>query len=156
MANKVSFDALCKIQYGMYIITSKLDDRFNGQIATVVVQVTSDPIQIMTCISKNTLTHEFIKQSGILGISILEQETPMKFIGHFGFRSGRDVDKFADIKFKISDINCPLVLEHALVVMDSKVNKQVDVGSHSIFIADLLDAEIVKQGTAMTVCHEHK
>jgi ferric-chelate reductase [NAD(P)H] len=150
MASKIDETALFKLQYGMYVVTSKKKDKINGQIATVVTQITYDPIQILTCISKNTLTHEFISTSKVFAVTALEQDTPMLFIGHFGFYSGRDIDKFADVAFTKGDTGCPLLVEHSLITLEAKVNKQVDVGSHTLFVANLLNAAVIKQGTAMT------
>ncbi len=81
--------ALYKLGYGLYVVTSKKGDRFNGQIANTVIQITSEPPTIAVSINKENLTHEFIKESGVFTASILSQDTPLSFIGHFGFKSGR-------------------------------------------------------------------
>ena len=134
----------------MYIVTSKKADKINGQTATVVSQVANAPIQIMLCISKKTLTHEFIKDSGLVGVSVLTQTAPMKVIGHFGFRSGRDFDKFAEIDFKTWKTGCPLVFDNALAVMEGKVIMQKALKTHTIFVANLISAKNIRKGTAMT------
>ena len=151
----IDFPALYKIQYGIYVISSRCEAKFNAQVATVVAQITSAPAQIMTCICKETLTHEYIQNCGVFGVSILEQTASLKFIGHFGFCSGRKVDKFAAINYKIAPTGCPLLLDHTLVVMEARVNQQLDVGTHTLFIADLLSAQTLKEGTAMTYEYYH-
>ncbi len=80
---------LHKISYGLYIVTSKKEEKSNGQIANTVFQVTSEPPSIAVSISKENLTHQYIQDSKILTVSILSKETPLKFIGHFGFKSGK-------------------------------------------------------------------
>jgi ferric-chelate reductase [NAD(P)H] len=78
-------EALFKIQYGLYIVTTKLGEKINGQIATTVMQVANNPAKLMVGLSKDTYTYELLTQSKVFGISILEQDTPMSFIGNFGF-----------------------------------------------------------------------
>ena len=152
---KIDLPALYKIQYGIYVISSHADKKVNAQIATVVAQITSTPMQIITCICKDTLTHEYMQRSGMFGVSILDQTAPLKFIGNFGFRSGRECDKFATVNCTTNLNGCPLLAEHTLVVMEAKVNHQLDVGTHTLFIADLLSAQTLKEGTAMTYEYYH-
>src|SRR4030066_1263134 len=92
--------ALHKISYGLYIVTSGHEGKFNGQIANSLFQVTSTPATIAVSINKENYTHELIKASRKFAVSILSQAAPMTFIGLFGFKSGRDVDKLKDIKTK--------------------------------------------------------
>jgi len=93
--------ALYNISYGIYVVSSKKENRINGQIANTVFQTTSEPATIAVCINKENLTHEFITESKVFSVSVLEQETDMKFIGKFGFKSGRDEDKFKGVNYKI-------------------------------------------------------
>ena len=80
-------EALYKISYGIYIVSSHRNGKPNAQIANTVFQVSSSPIMIAVCLNKENLTHEFVKESKVFSVSILEKDTPMKFIGKFGFRS---------------------------------------------------------------------
>ncbi|HON84182.1 MAG TPA: flavin reductase family protein, partial [Caldisericia bacterium] len=100
---------LFKISYGLYIISSFKDDKFNGQIANTVFQVTSEPPRVAVCINKNNLTHEFIESSKIFTVSILSKETPMTLIGQFGFKSGRDIDKYQGVNYYIGQSKAPIV-----------------------------------------------
>ena len=93
--------ALYKLVYGLYVVSSRKEDRLNGQIANTVFQISSEPPTIAVSINKNNLTHEFIEQSKVLAVSVLSQDTPLSFIGHFGFKSGRDIDKLEGINYKI-------------------------------------------------------
>lgn len=102
---------LYKISYGLYVISSKIGGKFNGQIANTVFQVTSEPPTIAVSINKQNLTHECIQGSRFFAVSILSNETPMKFIGNFGFKSGRESEKFRDISFKVGITGAPVVLE---------------------------------------------
>jgi len=89
----MNIKAFYKLGYGVYVVTSKKDDRINGQIANIVFQVTSEPPTIAVSINKNNLTSDFIKESRGFSASVFYQDTPLTFIGCFGFRSGRDMDK---------------------------------------------------------------
>ena len=102
--------ALYKLGYGMYIVCSRKGERFNGQVANTVFQITSEPPTVAVSINKGNLTHEFIKDSRVFTASVLCQATPLSFIGNFGFKSGRDVDKLKGIKYKIGVTKAPIVL----------------------------------------------
>ena len=143
--------ALWDISYGLYIITSMDGEKKNGQIATTAFQVTSEPTRVAVCINKETLTHQYISKTKKMGICVLEQETPMIFIGTWGFKSGRDIDKFQDTNYKIGEATgIPLVLDHVLSVMELEVQSQQDVGTHTIFIGEVKDCEVIKEGTKLT------
>ena len=138
------------LSYGLYIVTSRDGDKLNGQIVNTVIQVTSDPARVAVIVNKENLTHEFISRSGLFGVSVLEEATPLTFLGPFGFRSGREVDKFSNVLYKIGVTGCPLVLEHALSVLEAKVINHIDLGTHTIFIGDTVHAEVVKTGQPLT------
>jgi len=151
MNELVDENALFKVQYGLYIVTAADGKKLNGQIATTVMQVTYDPVvKISVCLSKNTLTHEMIAKTKKLGVTVLEQATPMDFIGKFGFKSGREVEKFTDVKFEKGVTKVPLVLDHGLVIMEGEVEKSFDIGSHTIFVAELKSCRAIAKGPAMT------
>jgi flavin reductase (DIM6/NTAB) family NADH-FMN oxidoreductase RutF/rubredoxin len=149
----VNLKALHNCSYGLYIVTSRKGDRFNGQIANTVVQVTSEPPTIAVCINKQNLTHEFITGSKVFVASVLSQDTPLAFIGHFGFKSGREVDKFKDVNYKLGRVKSPIVLDHSLAYLEAKVINQVDVGTHTIFIGELVGADVLSEGEPMTYAY---
>ncbi|MBN2689759.1 MAG: flavin reductase [Gammaproteobacteria bacterium] len=148
-------NSLFKIQYGMYVISTAYDGKINGQIATTLMQVTYEPIQISVCLSKTTYTHELISKSKKFSASVLEQDTPMKFIGNFGFKSGRDIDKFTEINYDTKITNCPLITDHTIMNLEAEVVQQFDIGTHTIFIGRLLGNYLIKEGDAMTYEYYH-
>lgn len=153
MKNSIDRRAFLGIGYGMYIVASERDGKLNGQIANTVFQVSSEPALIATAISKDNLTHDYIEKSGHFSITILEQSTPFQFIGLFGFRSGRDVDKFSGVKHKIAGNGCPIIIENAVSAIELKTVNQVDVGSHSLFIGEVLNTEIFSEGSPLTYAY---
>ncbi|MFC2012808.1 flavin reductase family protein [Chloroflexota bacterium] len=136
-------------------MSSRKGERLNGQIANTVFQITAEPPTIAVSINKSNLTHEFIKASGVLAVSVLAQDTPLSFIGHFGFKSGRDTDKFAGISYKTGETGAPVVTDNTLAYLEAKVIREVDVGSHTIFIGELAGADILAEGDAMTYAYYH-
>ena len=152
----MNLKALYKLGYGLYIVSSRNGDRLNGQIANTVFQVTSEPPTIAVSINKSNLTHEFIKESKVLAVSVLSQDTPLSFIGHFGFKSGRDMDKLEGINYKAGVTQAPVVTDNALAYLEAKVIEQVDVGTHTIFIGELVGADVLKEGEPMTYAYYHQ
>ncbi|MEK7449427.1 MAG: flavin reductase family protein, partial [Planctomycetota bacterium] len=125
---------LCQLSYGMYVVASVKDGKFNGQVANTVFQVTSEPPTIAVSIHQDNLTHEYIQSSRVFTVSILTEEAPIKFIGLFGFKSGRQVDKFKETKYKIGVTGAPIVLDYTSGYLEAEVINQVDAGTHTIFI----------------------
>jgi rubredoxin/flavin reductase (DIM6/NTAB) family NADH-FMN oxidoreductase RutF len=107
-------------------------------------------------INKENLTHEYIKESKLLTVSILAQSAPMPLIGKFGFKSGREIDKFSDTKYKLSNNGVPIVEEAVMGFLEGKVIQEVDMGSHTIFIARITDADIIGEEEPMTYAYYHQ
>ena len=152
----MNLKALHKLGYGLYVVCSRKGGRLNGQIANTVVQITSEPPTIAVSINKNNLTHDFIKESKVLAVSVLSQDTPLSFIGHFGFKSGRDIDKLEGINYKIGETQAPVVIDNTLAYLEAKVIQEVDVGTHTIFIGELVGADVIKESEPMTYAYYHQ
>lgn len=148
--------ALHKVSYGLYVVSSRLDGKFNAQIANTIFQITSEPPTVAVSINKQNLTHEYIEKSRVFAASVLSEETPLKFIGHFGFKSGRDLDKFKEVKFKIGVTGAPIVVEKAVAYLEVKIIGSVDAGTHTIFIGKVVDAEILSGDEPMTYAYYHQ
>lgn len=142
--------AFYKLSYGLYVVSSVFEGKQNGQIANSVFQITSDPFMIAVSINKQNLTHEYIQKSKLIGISVLSEETPIEFIGRFGFKSGRDTDKFLGVSFKTSESGIPIVLDNAVSYFELAVENEIDVLTHTIFICKVLNAEMLKDVEQMT------
>ncbi len=148
---------LHKISYGLYVVSSKKDGKFNGQIANTVFQITSEPPTIAVSINKTNLTHEYITASQVFTVSILSQDAPMQFIGTFGFKSGRDIDKFKDVKYKAGVTGVPIVLDYSVGYLEAEVISSVDVGTHTIFTGKVVACDIFDdKAIQMTYDYYHK
>jgi flavin reductase (DIM6/NTAB) family NADH-FMN oxidoreductase RutF len=152
----MNLEALGKLGYGMYVVGSHMGAKLNGQIANTVFQITSQPPTVAVSINKQNLTHEYIKTSQAFSAAMLHEATPLPYIGSFGFRSGRDVDKTAGMKYKIGQTGAPVFLDHATAYIEAEVLKDVDVGTHTIFIGRIVAAEVLNEDPCMTYEYYHK
>jgi flavin reductase (DIM6/NTAB) family NADH-FMN oxidoreductase RutF len=110
--------ALFNISYGVYVITSRKNGSLNGQIANTVFQLSYEPPTIAVSINKNNLTHEYIKDSRVFAVSVLSQDAPLKLIGQFGFKSGREINKFEGVSYKTGQSGAPYLTENVLSFID--------------------------------------
>jgi flavin reductase (DIM6/NTAB) family NADH-FMN oxidoreductase RutF/rubredoxin len=140
----------------MYVVAAANNGKTNGQIANTVFQVTAEPPTIAVSINKENLTHQYIVESGAFAVSVLEEDTPMTMIGHFGFKSGREVDKFAGRSHRTGVTGSPIALEHTLAYMEVKVISQADCGTHTIFVGEVVAAANMQPGEPMTYAYYHQ
>lgn len=147
--------ACFKLSYGLYVVTSGLPGRANGQIVNTVFQVTSEPAQLAVSVNKANYTHEIIKGCGLFAATVLAQSAPMTFIGRFGFRSGRDMNKLEGINVKTDQTGVPIVLDYGIAYFDAIVKAELDCGTHTIFLGELVGAEIINDEEPMTYAYYH-
>ena len=152
----MNLKALYGLGYGVYVVCSKKGDKLNGQIANTVFQVCAEPPIIAVALNKQNLTNEFVSTSKVFTVSILSQDTPLSFIGGFGFKSGREVDKLKGINYKLGETGAPIVLDNTLAYLEAKVINQVEVGTHTIFIGEIVAADVLKEGEPMTYAYYHQ
>ena len=146
-----------KVQYGMFIVSTEFKDRKNGQLANTFFQITAEPPRFAVSLSKENLTHDLITKSKIFSVSILTQETPMTFIGTFGFKSGRDINKFENLDFFTGVTGSPVIKDHSLGFIECKVNQQIDCDTHTLFIGEMLDGEIWEEkDSPLTYAYYHQ
>jgi len=150
MVGKIDFRTLRDMSYGLYVLTSHDQDYLNGQIINSIIQVTSAPVRLAVTISKNNLTHELISKSKVFAVSALDNSTPKSFFQLFGFMSGRDIDKLANVKHKEGVSGCPVIVENALSVIEAAVFKEVDLGTHTVFIGNVIASEVLGKGHSLT------
>ena len=148
--------ALQKVSYGVYIVSAKLGEKYNGQIANTVFQVTADPAQIAVCINKNNFTHECISSSKSFSVSVLRQEAPMIFIGKFGFKSGRDIDKFKDTEYFLTQSGIPVVTQYCVASIEADLRMRLDSGTHTLFVGQISDSKILSDILPMTYDYYHQ
>jgi len=139
----LDLESLFKLCYGMSIVSSEKDGRFNGCIVNTVFQLTPEPPMIGVSVNRQCLTHDYIVHSRVFTVSVLSQNTPKSFIGLFGFRSGRDIDKFESVKYRLGRTGVPIVLDNTVAFLEAEVRKDVELNSHTLFIAEVVACETV-------------
>jgi ferric-chelate reductase [NAD(P)H] len=155
VGSAIDVKALFNLTYGMYIVSTEWEGRKNGQIANSVMQVTASPNTVAVCLNKDNLTWELLEKSGKFSVTVLEEEVPMTFIGTFGFKSGRDIDKFASCGWMAAPGGTPVVLDHALSWIEARVFNRVDVYTHSVFFGEVISSSCLKEGCPLTYANYH-
>ncbi len=148
-------ESLNNLSYGLYVVTSSDGVRQNGLIVNTAFQVSADPAKIAVCVCKQSYTHEIISKSNVFAVMPLEQATPMVFIGNFGFRTGRNYDKFAKVAFEKGQTGAPVVKKHTLSCIEARVTQAVDVGTHTLFIGSVVAGQVFKKESPLTYAYYH-
>ena len=144
------------LSYGLYLVAAKFKDKMNGLIVNTVVQVAANPPRVAVSVNKENLTHDYIAESRMFSVSILDESTPMPFIGRFGFQSGRDIDKLDELEVVKGTADCPIITEHALGFLEVKVSQQIDVGTHTLFVGDVVRGRRLREGIPLTYAYYHQ
>ncbi|TRX70259.1 flavin reductase [uncultured Carboxylicivirga sp.] len=152
----MNIEAFFKLSYGLYIIATKNKDKLNAYIANTAFQVTAQPPQIAISCSKDNYTCGMIQSSKIFSISVLNQEAKSETIGLFGYKSGRDINKFENISYTTATTGAPIVKEDSIAWFDCRVNNMIDVGSHIVFIATIEDSDLLENKPPLTYAHYHE
>jgi flavin reductase (DIM6/NTAB) family NADH-FMN oxidoreductase RutF/rubredoxin len=138
----MNIEAYFKVTYGLYVVSSVLKDKMNGYISNTVFQVTAEPARFAIACSKNNHTTKMIRKSGVFSISVLKKETRPEIIGTFGYRSGKDTDKFSSFKYKTGRTGAPILLDDTIAWFECKVDQTVDTGTHLLFIGKAVDCDL--------------
>ena len=152
----MNLETLFLINYGMYVVSSVKDLKYNGQIANTVFQVTAEPPAISICLNKNNLTCSQVLDTGRFAVSILDVDTPMTLIGRFGFKSGKDIEKFNN-EIKWEKINgLPILIENVTGYVICEMTHQLDVGTHILIVGKVIEAEKLSDKKPMTYSYYHE
>ncbi len=154
-ANKNDLTALFRIGYGLYVVTSNDGKKDNGLIVNTVTQVTNTPNRIAVTINKENYSHHIIKQTGKMNVNCLTTEAPFDVFEAFGFRSGRNVDKFADCEPLRSDNGLVFLPRYINSFMSLNVEQYVDLGTHGMFICEVTEARVISDKETMTYSYYH-
>ena len=149
-ADKNDMTALFKIGYGLYVVTSNDGKKDNGLIVNTVTQVTNSPNRVAVCINKQNYSHHVIKQTGIMNVNCLSIEAPFSVFESFGFRSGRNTDKFAGCETLKSDNGLVFLPKYINSFMSLKVEDYIDLDTHGMFICSITEARVISDKETMT------
>lgn len=139
--------ALFQITYGLYLLTAQEGGRDNGCIINTVMQVAEKPVRVAISVLKNNLTHDMVKNTGKFNVSAISTEADFELFRRFGMQSGRNVDKFSGFDAVRRSKNGLLRLTKcANMYLSAEVVEVVDLGTHSLFIAEVTEAEVLSDG----------
>ena len=148
--------ALYQIEYGLFVLTAQLGDKDNGCIVNTVAQVASSPTRISVAVSKQNLTHDMILESGCFNVSVIDQRASFDLFERFGFQSGRCADKLAGLDGVQRSVNGVVYLtQNVNAYLSAKVVSTVDLGSHTLFIAEVTDGDVLSETASMTYSYYH-
>ena len=148
--NKNDMNALFKIGYGLYVVTSNDGKQNNGLIVNTVTQVSDNPNRIAVNINKANYSYHVIKQTGILNVNCLTVDAPFKVFENFGFQSGRNTDKFVNYPYILSDNGLPILTNYINASISLKVENYIDLDSHGMFICSVTEARVMNNKETMT------
>lgn len=149
-ANKNDLTALFNIGYGLYVVTSNDGKKDNGLIVNTVTQLTNTPNRVAVAINKANYSHHVIKQTGIMNVNCLSTDAPFSIFQNFGFQSGRNADKFADITPLRSDNGLAFLPRYINSFMSLKVDQYLDFDTHGLFVCSITEARVISNVETMT------
>ena len=155
-ADKNDLTALFNIGYGLYVVTSNDGKKDNGLIVNTVTQVTNTPNRIAVTINKENYSHHVIKQTGVMNINCLSVDAPFSVFENFGFRSGRNTDKFVGEEQLRSDNGLIFLRRYINSFMSLKVEQYVDLDTHGMFICSVTEARVISDAETMTYTYYQK
>lgn len=141
----LNYEAFFKMSYGLYIVCSGNAESGNGYVSNTVFQVTAEPPQFAATCNKNNYTADFIQKTGYFSISVLSQGTKQDIYTKFGYKSGREINKFEGCKIEYGESGVPIILDDAAAVFELKVVQTYDVGTHLIFIGEVIHSKILDE-----------
>ncbi len=149
-------NAMYKLSYGLFILTARRNDKDNGCIINTVTQVTSEPNRISVAVNKSNLTHDMILSTGKFNVSVLSENSKFETYKHWGFQSGKNVDKLENIKFMRSQNGLVYISDETNAYISAEVISTIDLGTHTLFIADVTEAQMLSNDESVTYAYYHK
>ncbi len=143
----INYETLFKVSYGLYIVSSGNKEYGNGFISNTFFQVTAEPAKFAACCNKDNYSSEVIEKYACFSVSVLHENADSKIIGKFGYKSGRDMNKLESMDLKYGETGVPIVLNECIAWLECKVIEKFDVGTHWIFIGELIASEILDDTT---------
>lgn len=142
------------LSYGVYVVSSLDGTRKTGCIANSIMQITSSPATIALSMNHDNFTNSCIDETGMFAVSILSEESDSTLIGHFGFQSGRDVNKFDNISHEVRE-GMPIITDSCGYIVCKVINK-METSTHTVFLGEVIDGDVLGTNPAMTYAYYHK
>lgn len=143
--------AMYKLSYGLFVLTARDGEKDNGCIINTAIQAASEPNQLSICVNKANYTHDMIERTGKFTVSVLSEQADFELFKHFGFQSGRDVDKFTNFTGCARGADgLYYITEGTNAYISVTVDKTVDLGSHTMFIGEITDMAVLSDTPSTT------
>ena len=142
--------ALYNLSYGVFMLATKYEGKANGCITNTCIQVASNPTRVAVSVLNTNYTCDLMKKSGVFALSLLDESCTFETIKHFGFQSGRDVDKFAEISLPLDENEVPYLGWQTCAMLSCKIVSSEDLGSHTLFIAEVVDGKVLSEKAPLT------
>ena len=139
----INFETFFRVSYGLYLVSAKFQDTKAGYVANTVFQVSSQPPKFGISCNKDNFTAEIIKKSGAFAFSILGEQASTGLIGDFGYRSGREIDKFRGVNYFIGETGSPVITDSCVAWFDCRITDTIDIGTHLLFIGDAIASDLI-------------
>ena len=143
-------EAMYKISYGLFVLTTKYGEKQNGCIVNTVSMLTDNPTRIVVFVNKANYTEELVRKSGVLNVSVLTESAPFELFKQFGFCSGRDTDKFAGQNYPQMENGVNYIPNYTNAVISAKVIDAHDYGTHTLFVAEVTEAKKLSDDKSVT------
>ncbi|MDD3339118.1 MAG: flavin reductase [Lachnospiraceae bacterium] len=148
--------AMYQLTYGLFVLSAKDGDKDNGCIINTAGQVTTTPNRITIAVNKQNCTHDMIRKTGEFNLSILDESAPFAIFERFGFQCGRDTDKLAGLEVLRADNGLFYLKGHASAFLSGKVVETMDLGTHTLFLADVTDGALLSGDNPITYAYYQK
>ena len=145
--------ALYSLSYGVFVLAGKAGDRVNACITNTCMQVANSPTRVAIAVINGNYTRELVQEGGVFCLTLLDQSCTMDTIRHFGMQSGRDVDKFAGIDYALDKNGVPYLPGQSCAYLSCRVLSSQDLGSHTLFIAEVEDGDVLSSGEPLTYAY---
>lgn len=143
------------MSYGLYVVSAEADGLRAGCIVNTAVQVTAAPIRLSVAVNKENVTAGVIEKAGAFAVTVLDQTADMPYIGNFGFRTSANYDKFERYGAAVSETGSPYCPEHACAMCACKLIDTVDVGTHYLFVGEVVQTEKLSAEPPLTYAYYH-
>lgn len=148
--------AMYKLTYGLFILTAREGEKDNGCIVNTVTQVTTEPNRITVAVNKKNYTHDMIKRTGAFNVSILTEHSKFDTFKHWGFQSGAKVNKLEEISYQRAENGIVYMTDTCNAYISAKVISATDLGTHTLFLADVTDAHALSDDESVTYSYYQK
>lgn len=139
----MSLEAYFKITYGLYVVSSAAENILNGYVSNTVFQVTAEPARIAIACHKDNFTCGLIEKSNVFSVSVLKKDIKPELFGRFGYRSGKNFQKFSGVKYLTGITGVPILSEDTIAWFECRVQQTLDTGTHILFVGDVVAEDLL-------------